>query len=96
MRKSTFKSSGDLFLGSAPSCRITSSSHNLLQWLVAAHFLSNHVLTRGVATCHSFPMQVPAKADFEKSRQEVALNHIAMEMFSGEGGDENSETCRSV
>lgn len=41
-------------------------------------------------------MQVPAKADFEKSRQEVALNHIAMEMFSGEGGDENSETCQSV
>lgn len=46
--------------------------------------------------CHSFPVQVPAKADFEKSCQEVALNHIAMEMFSGEGGDKNSETCQSV
>lgn len=34
----------------------------------------------------SSQMQVSAKAYFEKSSQEVALNHITMEIFTGEGG----------
>lgn len=36
--------------------------------------------------CDPFQMQKSAKAYFEKLRQEAALNHIAMEIFTGEGG----------
>lgn len=36
--------------------------------------------------CDLFQMQESAKAYFEKSREEVALNHIAMEISTGDGG----------
>lgn len=39
----------------------------------------------------SFQMQVSAKASFEKSSQEVALNCIAMEMFTEEGGHKQEQ-----
>lgn len=45
--------------------------------------------------CDSFQMQVSAKAYFEKPSQEIALNHITMEIFTGEEGHKKtpSETC---
>lgn len=36
--------------------------------------------------CDPFQMQESAKAYFEKSREEVALKHIAMEISTREGG----------
>lgn len=36
--------------------------------------------------CDLFHMQESAKAYFQKSKEEVALNHIAMEISTGEGG----------
>lgn len=57
----------------------------------STHFISHHVFFQGVAMHDSFQMQVSAKASFEKSSQEVALNCIAMEMFTEEGGHKQEQ-----